>query len=53
MAKAAVVQYGVAICLACTAFGISETCYRYKAKRQAENEETANWLIRLTDDNRN
>ena len=55
MAKVAVAQHGVAINLACTAFGISETCYRYlaKAKRQAENEEIANWLIRLTDSNRN
>ena len=53
MAKAAVAQHSVAISLACTAFGISETCYRYQAKRQAENEEIANWLIRLTDNNRN
>ena len=53
MAKAAVVQHGVAISLACTAFGISETCYRHQAKREAENEEIANWLIRLTDNNRN
>lgn len=53
MAKAAVAQHSVAISLACMAFGISETCYRYQAKRQAENEEIANWLIRLTDNNRN
>ena len=46
-------QHGVAINLACTAFGISETCYRYQARRQAENEEIANWLVRLTDNNRN
>ena len=42
MAKVAVAQHGVAISLACTAFGISETCYRYQAKHQAENEEIAN-----------
>ena len=53
MAKEAVAQHGVAINLACTAFGISETCYRYQAKRLAENEEIANWLVRLTDNNRN
>jgi putative transposase len=29
MAKTAVAQHCVAIILACTAFGISETCYRY------------------------
>lgn len=46
-------QHGVAINLACTAFSISETCYRYQSKCQAENEEIANWLIRLTDNNRN
>ncbi len=49
----AMAQHGVAICLACTAFGISETCYRYQAKRQAENEGIANWLVRQTDNNRN
>ena len=53
MAKLAVTQYGVAISQACTAFGISETCYRYQAKRRAENEEIAIWLIRLTDNHRN
>jgi len=42
MAKVAVAQHGVAISLPCTAFDISEICYRYKAKRQAENEEIAN-----------
>ena len=38
---------------ACDAFGISETCYRYEAKLQTENDEIADWLIRLTDNNRN
>jgi putative transposase len=53
MAKTAVAQHSVVINLACMAFGISETCYRYHAKRQAENDEIANWLVRLTDNNRN
>ena len=53
MARVAIAQHGVAINLACTAFCISETYYRYHAKRQAENEEIANWLIRLTDNNHN
>ena len=53
MAKAAVVQHGVPISLACAAFHISETCYRYQAKRQAENDAIAHWLERLTDNNRN
>ena len=53
MAKAAVAQHGVPISLACAAFTISETCYRYQAKRQAENDAIAHWLERLTDNNRN
>ena len=38
---------------ACDAFRISETCYRYEAKLKTENEEIMDWLIRLTDNNRN
>ena len=53
MAKAAVVQDRVSIDLACSAFGISETCYRYEAKRRAENDEIAHWLERLTGNNIN
>lgn len=44
---------GVSIRLACDAFHVSQTCYRYEAKSNAENEKVANWLIRLTDNNRN
>ena len=32
---------------------ISESCYRYERKLDAENEEVAMWLIKLTDNNRN
>ncbi len=32
---------------------MSQTCYRYVTKADAENEEIANWLLRLTDDHRN
>jgi putative transposase len=39
--------------LVCLAFGISETCYRYNAKLSATNEEIADWLIRLTHNQRN
>ena len=53
LAKVAVAQHGIATSPARTAFGISETCYRYQAKRSAENEEVANWMIRLTDNNCN
>ena len=53
MAKKAVSERGVSIRLACQAFEVSETCYRYSAKRNADNEEIANWLMRLTDNHRN
>ncbi len=48
MAKKAVAAYRVSIRLACAAFGISETCYRYPPILSRENEEIADWLIRLT-----
>jgi putative transposase len=39
--------------VACQAFRISESCYRHERKLDAENEEVATWLIKLTDNNRN
>ena len=53
MAKEVVQQRGVPIRLACGVFSISESCYRYESKQNAQNEEIANWLIRLTDNHRN
>ncbi len=53
MAKKAVTQRGACIRVACLAFRISESCYRYERKLVAENDEVANWLIRLTDNHRN
>jgi hypothetical protein len=52
MAQCAVAQRGVSIRLACELFTVSVTCYRYVAKRRAENEEMADWLIRLSDNQR-
>lgn len=52
MAKRVVEERGVPIKLACQAFKVSETCYRYISKRKPENEEIANWLLRLTDNHR-
>ena len=37
MAQWAVAQRSATIGLACQAFGISQTCYRYRAKLDAEN----------------
>jgi putative transposase len=53
MAKEVVQQRGVAIRLACTVFCISESCYRYQSQLNVENEQIANWLIHLTNNNRN
>jgi len=49
----AVSQRGVSIRMACEAVGISETCYRYQPRLRSENADIADWLIRLTDNNRN
>ena len=38
----------VSIALACRAFSISETCYRYERKLSDENEQIADLLIGLT-----
>ena len=53
MAKKAVEGLSVCIRTACAAFVISETCYRYQAKLSSENAEVADWLIRLTHNQRN
>lgn len=53
MARWAVAHRDAAIGLACQAFGISQTCYRYQAKLNAENEAIADWLVRLTNNQRN
>ncbi len=34
--------------MACRAFNISETCYRYQPKLSDENELIADWLAALT-----
>ena len=45
MAETAVAQRGASIAVACRAFGVSETCYRYGPKVRAENEEIADLLV--------
>jgi putative transposase len=41
IAKKAVFERGMSIKWACQAFSISETCYRYEAKLNSENDEIA------------
>ena len=52
MAKEVVAQRGISIRLACQVFTVSESCYRYEAKLNDENTRIADWLLRLTDNNR-
>ena len=53
VAQDAVRHKGVTIRLACLAVGVSETCYRYRARLRDENIEIADWLVRLTHNQRN
>lgn len=53
MPQKAVSECNISIRLACDIFSLSQTCYRYEAKHNEENELIANWLIRLTDNNPN
>jgi putative transposase len=53
MAIKAVQERGLPIRVACVAFRISESCYRYERKLNEENDEIADWLLRLTDNHRN
>ena len=53
MAQAAVVNKAISIRLACSIFVVSETCYRYQAKLSSENALIADWLVRLTHNQRN
>ena len=49
MAETAVERRGASIALACRAFGVSKTCYRYSPKLKDENEVIADLLTLLTD----
>jgi len=53
MAREAVRARDIPVRLACEMFAVSQTCYRYEAKGNAENERIADWLVRLTDNQRN
>jgi putative transposase len=53
MAKRARKDREVPIRVACSAFSISESCYRYEPRLCDENELIADWLLRLTSTYRN
>lgn len=48
LAQKAVTEKRISIRLACNTFSISQSCYRYESKHSAENEVIAEWLVRLT-----
>lgn len=52
LTKKVVPERGITIRPACLIFLVSETCYRYDAKRDAKNDRVADWLNRLTDNYR-
>lgn len=53
MAKTVVAAKDITIGIACEMFSISETCYRYKHKLSSENKVIADWLLRLTHNQKN
>jgi putative transposase len=48
MAQQVVRQKNVSIRFACQCLSISETCYRYRATLANDNQQIADWLLRLT-----
>ncbi len=48
MAHAAIERHGVSVRLACESLSLSESCFYYRPKLSTENEEIADWLLRLT-----
>lgn len=53
VAKYLVGQHKVSVSLACRLVGLSETCYYYQRRLSDENALIAQWLLRLTDSQRN
>lgn len=53
MAQIIVGAKDITVGIACEIFSISETCYRYKSKLSPENVVIADWLVRLTCNQKN
>lgn len=53
MAHAAKKRHGISVSLACKTFSMSEVCFRYERRLVDENQEIADWLVRLTTTYRN
>ena len=52
MARDLVARRNITIRLACDIFQVSETCYRYVARSDDEDQKIGDWLLRLTDNHR-
>lgn len=52
MVQRALKRYKVSIRVACQALSISPSCFHYSPKLSTENEEIADWLLRLTHANK-
>jgi putative transposase len=48
MARAAIERHGLSVRLACESLSVSESCFYYQPILSSENEEIADWLLRLT-----
>ncbi|ADP11780.1 hypothetical protein EJP617_20990 [Erwinia sp. Ejp617] len=53
MAQDAVRRRNISVRFACQLFVVSESCYRYQAKLREDNDAIADWLLRITDSQRN
>ena len=53
MATKAVSLFAISIRLACNIFKVSEGCYRYQPMLADENQLIADWLLRITNSQRN
>ncbi len=53
MARWGVEARGACIRQACADFSVSETCYRYQRRLSDENAKSADWLLRLTFNQKN
>lgn len=53
MALQVVASRQTSVSVACKVFGISRSCFEYKSKLKNENVEIADWLLRITEHQRN
>ena len=53
MVREVVSTRNISIRTACRLFGISKSCYRYQPQLNEENDVIADWLILITDSQRN